>query len=77
MHRSRGSEYPAVVTPLTTSSWMTLQRNLLYTGVTRAKQFTVLVGSRRTLAQAVRTPRVGRRHTAPTHRLQPIESGRS
>ena len=57
--------------PLTTSSWMMLQRNLLYTGVTRAKQLIVLVGSRRALAQAVRTPGAGRRHTALTHRLGP------
>ncbi len=73
IHRSQGSEYPAVVIPLTTSSWMMLQRNLLYTGITRAKQLIVLVGSRRALAQAVRTPGAGRRHTALTHRLQPAE----
>ena len=71
IHRSQGSEYPAVVIPLTTSSWMMLQRNLLYTGITRAKQLIVLVGSRRALAQAVRTPGAGRRHTALTHRLHP------
>ena len=73
IHRSQGSEYPAVVIPLTTSSWMMLQRNLLYTAVTRAKQLIVLAGSRRALAQAVRTPGAGRRHTALTHRLQPVE----
>jgi exodeoxyribonuclease V alpha subunit len=50
---------------------MMLQRNLLYTGVTRAKQLIVLAGSRRALAQAVRTPGAGRRHTALTHRLHP------
>jgi exodeoxyribonuclease V alpha subunit len=72
IHRSQGSEYPAVVIPLTTSSWMMLQRNLLYTGVTRAKQLLVLVGSRRALAQAGRTPGAGRRHTALTHRLQSV-----
>jgi len=71
IHRSQGSEYPAVVIPLTTSSWMMLQRNLLYTGITRAKQLIVLAGSRRALAQAVRTPGAGRRHTALTHRLSP------
>ncbi len=73
IHRSQGSEYPAVVIPLTTSAWMMLQRNLLYTGVTRARQLIVLAGSRRALAQAVRTPGAGRRHTALTHRLQPIQ----
>ncbi|MCM3882355.1 ATP-dependent RecD-like DNA helicase [Frankia sp. R82] len=69
IHRSQGSEYPAVVLPLTTSSWMMLQRNLLYTGVTRAKKLVVLVGSRKALATAIRTPGAGRRHTALTHRV--------
>ena len=71
IHRSQGSEYPAVVIPLVTSSWMMLQRNLLYTGVTRAKKLVVLAGSRRALAAAVRTKGTGRRHTALAHRLQP------
>ena len=71
IHRSQGSEYPAVVIPLTTSSWMMLQRNLLYTAVTRAKKLVVLVGSRRALAAAVRTAGAGRRHTSLTHRLEP------
>ena len=69
IHRSQGSEYPAVVIPLTTSSWTMLQRNLLYTGITRAKKLIILVGSRRALAQAIRTRGAGRRHTALTHRL--------
>lgn len=71
IHRSQGSEYPAVVIPLTTSAWMMLQRNLLYTAVTRAKRLVVLVGSRRALAAAVRTVGAGRRHTALDHRLVP------
>lgn len=75
IHRSQGSEYPAVVIPLTTSSWMMLQRNLIYTAVTRAKHLVVLAGSRRALAQAVRTPGAGRRHTALTHRLAPRRIG--
>jgi exodeoxyribonuclease V alpha subunit len=69
IHRSQGSEYPAVVIPLTTSSWVMLRRNLLYTGITRAKKLVVLVGSRRALAAAVRTAGAGRRHTALAHRL--------
>jgi exodeoxyribonuclease V alpha subunit len=69
IHRSQGSEYPAVVIPLTTGSWMMLRRNLLYTAITRAKQLVVLVGSRRALAAAVRTPGAGRRHTGLTYRL--------
>jgi exodeoxyribonuclease V alpha subunit len=70
IHRSQGSEYPAVVIPLTTSAWMMLQRNLLYTGITRAKKLVVLAGSRRALAAAVRTAGTGRRHTALAHRLR-------
>ncbi|MGW7353906.1 SF1B family DNA helicase RecD2 [Streptomyces sp. NPDC054784] len=69
IHRSQGSEYPAVVIPVTTSAWMMLQRNLLYTAVTRAKRLVVLVGSQRALGQAVRTVSAGRRCTALDHRL--------
>ncbi|SDH56718.1 exodeoxyribonuclease V alpha subunit [Sinosporangium album] len=71
IHRSQGSEYPAVVVPLATSAWMMLQRNLLYTAITRAKKLVVIVGSRRALGQAVRTKGAGRRHTGLTHRLGP------
>jgi exodeoxyribonuclease V alpha subunit len=70
IHRSQGSEYPCVVIPLTTTAWMMLQRNLLYTAVTRAKRLVVLVGSRRALARAVRTEGAGRRHTALADRLR-------
>ncbi|MDJ0379740.1 ATP-dependent RecD-like DNA helicase [Streptomyces sp. G-G2] len=69
IHRSQGSEYPAVVIPVTTGAWMMLQRNLLYTAVTRAKKLVVLVGSRKALAQAVRTVSAGRRYTAVAARL--------
>ncbi|MDJ0340053.1 ATP-dependent RecD-like DNA helicase [Streptomyces sp. H10-C2] len=69
IHRSQGSEYPAVVIPVTTGAWMMLQRNLLYTAVTRAKRLVVLVGSRKAIAQAVRTVSAGRRFTALDHRL--------
>ncbi|MER6776792.1 MULTISPECIES: ATP-dependent RecD-like DNA helicase [unclassified Streptomyces] len=69
IHRSQGSEYPAVVIPVTTGAWMMLQRNLLYTAVTRAKKLVVLVGSRKALGQAVRTVSAGRRFTAVAPRL--------
>ncbi|MEU3311846.1 ATP-dependent RecD-like DNA helicase [Streptomyces sp. NPDC006687] len=69
IHRSQGSEYPAVVIPVTTGAWMMLQRNLLYTAVTRAKKLVVLVGSRKALGQAVRTVSAGRRFTAVAARL--------
>jgi exodeoxyribonuclease V alpha subunit len=75
IHRSQGSEYPCVVVPLTMSAWMMLQRNLLYTAVTRAKRIVVLVGSTRALAKAVRTQGAGRRHTALTQRLRQGRTG--
>ncbi|ARI54452.1 ATP-dependent RecD-like DNA helicase [Streptomyces griseobrunneus] len=70
IHRSQGSEYPAVVIPVTNSAWMMLQRNLLYTAVTRAKKLVVLVGSRKAIGQAVRTVSAGRRCTALDFRLR-------
>ncbi|OON31140.1 MULTISPECIES: ATP-dependent RecD-like DNA helicase [unclassified Micromonospora] len=71
VHRSQGSEYPAVVVPVTMGAYTMLQRNLLYTAVTRARKLVVLAGSRKALAIAVRTAGTGRRHTALTHRLSP------
>jgi superfamily I DNA/RNA helicase len=70
IHRSQASEYPAVVIALTTGSSMMLRRNLLYTGVTRAKKLVVLAGSRRALSAAIRTKGTGRRHTVLAHRLR-------
>ncbi|HEY8473270.1 MAG TPA: ATP-dependent RecD-like DNA helicase [Natronosporangium sp.] len=77
VHRSQGSEYPAVVVPLTMSAYPMLQRNLLYTAVTRAKRLVVLVGSRKALALTIRAAGTGRRHTSLTHRLLPraVECG--
>ncbi|MFD8703908.1 ATP-dependent RecD-like DNA helicase [Kitasatospora sp. NPDC059648] len=69
IHRSQGSEYPVVVIPVTMSAWTMLQRNLLYTAVTRARKLVVLVGSRKAIAQAVRAVSAGRRHAALDHRL--------
>ena len=54
IHKSQGSEYPAVVIPVLTQHYAMLQRNLLYTGVTRGKQLVVLVGQRKAVAIAVR-----------------------
>ncbi len=77
IHRSQGSEYPCVVVPLVLGAWLMLQRNLLYTAVTRAKRIVVLVGSPRALAKAVRTQGAGRRYTALTERLlQPLTPGK-
>ena len=54
IHKSQGSEYPAVIIPVLTQHYMMLQRNLLYTGVTRGKKLVVLVGQRKAVAIAVR-----------------------
>ena len=54
IHKSQGSEYPAVVIPVMTQHYTMLQRNLLYTGVTRGKRLVVLVGQRKAVAIAVK-----------------------
>jgi hypothetical protein len=61
IHKSQGSEYPAVVIPLSTQHYPMLQRNLVYTGVTRGKRLVVLVGQRKALAIAVKGSRARRR----------------
>jgi len=70
VHKSQGSEYPAIVIPLSTQHSMLLQRNLLYTAITRAKQLCVLVGQQRALEWAVRNDRVTQRHTGLAERLK-------
>jgi exodeoxyribonuclease V alpha subunit len=70
IHKSQGSEYRAVVVPLLAQHYMMLQRNLLYTAVTRAKELVVLVGSRRAIAIAVRNDKTMERHTALDVRLR-------
>ena len=71
VHRSQGSEYAAVVLPLHTQHFMMLQRNLLYTAVTRAKRLCVIVGSPRALAMAVRNAETKARRTRLAFRLRP------
>ncbi len=70
VHKSQGSEYRAVIIPLHTTHYMMLQRNLLYTGVTRAKELVVLVGSWRALAIALKSDRVAERYTSLAQRLR-------
>lgn len=69
VHKSQGAEFPVVVMPVLTQHYLMLQRNLLYTGVTRAKELCVLVGNRRAIAIAVRNNKVAHRHTALNWRL--------
>lgn len=70
IHKSQGSEYPAVVIPLHTQHYMFLQRNLLYTALTRGKKLVVIVGSKKALSMAVRRQDTSRRYTALCQRLQ-------
>ncbi len=61
IHKSQGSEYPAVVIPVLTQHYTMLQRNLFYTGVTRGKKLVVLVGQKKAVAMAVRNASARRR----------------
>ncbi len=70
IHKSQGSEYPAVVLPLHTQHYMMLQRNLLYTGITRGKKLVVLVGPRKALSMAVERQDTAKRYTALAARLK-------
>jgi len=70
VHKSQGSEYPAVVIPVLTQHYMMLQRNLLYTAVTRGKRLVVVVGSKKALAIAVRNAKIERRYTGLCRRLK-------
>ena len=70
IHKSQGSEYPAVVLAIHTQHYMLLQRNLLYTALTRAKKFAVLVGPKRAIAMAVKKQSDIHRHTRLKERLQ-------
>ncbi len=69
IHKSQGSEYPAVVFPLLTQHYMMLQRNLLYTAVTRARKLVVIVGSMKALAIAIKNNRTQSRFTLLKERL--------
>lgn len=69
VHKAQGSEFPVVVMPIVTQHYMMLQRNLLYTGITRARKLCVLVGSRRAIGMAVKNNKVTQRFTALEWRL--------
>ena len=76
VHKSQGSEYPIVVMPVLMTHYVMLQRNLVYTGVTRAKKLMVMIGSTKALAFAVRNVTVTRRNTMLKERLKnPASAG--
>ncbi len=70
IHKSQGSEYPIVVIPILMNHFVMLQRNLIYTGITRAKKILVLVGTKKALGYAVRNVTVSKRNTMLKERLQ-------
>ena len=69
VHKSQGAEYPCVVIPLVTQHYMMLQRNLLYTAVTRAKKLAILIGTRKAIRIAINNNETTQRHTALDWRL--------
>lgn len=69
IHKSQGSEYPAVVIPVLTQHYVMLQRNLLYTGVTRGKKLVVIVGTKKAMAIAVRNNKTQKRYTLLKERI--------
>lgn len=71
IHKSQGSEYPAVVIPIMMQHYVLLQRNLIYTGVTRGKRLVILVGEARALHMAVKNNRTRKRYTRLARRLRP------
>ncbi|MCK5375645.1 MAG: ATP-binding domain-containing protein, partial [Acidobacteria bacterium] len=70
IHKSQGSEYPAVVIVLHHQHHVMLQRNLLYTAITRGRRLVVIVGSKRALGRAVNNATVRKRYTLLTQRLR-------
>ena len=81
IHKSQGSEYPVVVMPITMSHYIMLQRNLIYTGITRAKRILVMVGAKKALFYAIRNMTVSERNTKLKERLQensaPVSEGKT
>jgi exodeoxyribonuclease V alpha subunit len=69
IHKSQGSEFPAIVTPLAMQQYMLLQRNLVYTGITRGKKLVVLIGQRKALAMAVKNNRTENRFSGLLARM--------
>jgi exodeoxyribonuclease V alpha subunit len=69
IHKSQGSEFPAVVIPLATQQYLLLQRNLVYTGITRGKKLVVLIGQRKALGMAVKNNRTENRFSGLLARL--------
>ncbi len=75
VHKSQGSEYPAVVVPISTQHFVMLQRNLLYTAITRAKRLVILVGTKKALSIAIKNDQIQRRYCLLMERLRRGDGG--
>ena len=76
VHKSQGSEYPIVVAPLVMQHYMMLQRNLLYTCVTRAKKVMVLIGTPQAIGVAVKNSKITKRNTKLAERLKRVSDSK-
>lgn len=74
VHKSQGSEYPVIIMPVLTQHWIMLQRNLIYTGITRGKKVVILIGTKKALSIAVKNNKIQSRNTRLSIRLQPVHS---
>ena len=73
VHKSQGSEYPVIVLPLLTEHYMMLQRNLVYTAITRAKEMVIIVGDKRAIRRAIEHTRITERNTSLAEQLEALE----
>ncbi len=76
VHKSQGNEYPVVIMPVTTQHFLMLQRNLLYTAVTRAKKMVVIIGTKKAIAIAVKNNRIEERNSLLQQRIKGAIGGR-
>lgn len=76
IHKSQGNEYPAVVIPISTQHFIMLQRNLIYTAITRGKKLVVVVGSKNAMKIAIENNKISQRYTKLSERLKTMASGR-
>jgi exodeoxyribonuclease V alpha subunit len=72
IHKSQGSEYPAVILALTAGHYMMLQRNLLYTALTRARKLCIIVGDKRAIGRSVKNNKATKRYTRLAERLRGV-----
>ena len=75
IHKAQGSEYPIVVMPVMMNHFIMLQRNLVYTGITRAKKILVLLGTKKALAYAIKNVTVEKRNTLLKERIRQLQEG--